>query len=134
MELKNKMKVIAPSECVGLITKGKEYEVYNVTKETEPFVYSFNIINDIGSESYCLLNGCVCLNGGNWIIKDESKAIELKQVNIKQEFELLIEVLSATDNLYAKKKVKRVFNQLKKLAKDNPNDQVLGEQIRKLLL
>jgi hypothetical protein len=134
MELKNKMKVIAPSGCVGLITKGKEYEVYDVTKETEPFVYSFNIINDNGSESDCLLNGCVYLNGGNWIIKDESKAIESKQVNIKHEFELLIEVFSATDNLYAKKKVKRIFNQLKKLAKDNPNDQVLGEQIRKLLL
>lgn len=54
-------------------------------------------------------------------------------MELKNEFQLLIEVLTATDNLYAKKKVKRIYNQLKQLAKDNPNDLELGAEVRKLL-
>ena len=136
MKLKNGMKVIAPSGCESYLTEGKEYEVFNVEMLLNPSCeFKFEFIADNGGHEYSVLKGTSHLNGKDWIIKEETKATEnqSKSVNLKYEFELLIEVLTATDNLYAKKKVKRIYNQLKKLAKDSPNDLTLGSEIRKTL-
>jgi hypothetical protein len=131
MKLKNGMKVIAPSGCESYLTEGKEYEVFNVEILSNPSCeFKFEFIADNGGQEYSVLKGSSHLNGKDWIIKEEKPSTS---VNIKYEFELLIEVLTATDNLYAKKKVKRIYNQLKKLAKDSPNDLTLGSEIRKTL-
>ena len=124
MKLKNGMKVIAPKGCEEWLTEGKEYEVFNSEEG------GFYTICDNGEKIYTAIKGSGHLRGKDWIIKDETPS---KSVNIKYEFELLIEVLTATDNTYAKKKVKRIYNQLKKLAKDNPNDLTLGSELRKTL-
>lgn len=124
MKIKNGMKVIAPSGCASYLTAGKEYEVFGINNSCE-----FYVISDTGQGVVVLLKGSAHLNGGDWIIKQETKPT----INIGYEFQLLIEVFEATDNLYAKKKVKRIYNQLKQLAKDNPNDLDLGAEVRKLI-
>ena len=72
MKLKNGMKVIAPSGCKSCLTEGKEYEVFDVKEEYKPYYFSFNIINDYGANIFCLFQKCCFLNGGNWIIKQET--------------------------------------------------------------
>jgi hypothetical protein len=71
MKLTNGMKVIAPSGCYEYLTECKEYEVFNVVNY-EDNNHSFNIIDDNGLTRYCLLKTCSYLNGGNWIIKQET--------------------------------------------------------------
>ena len=125
------MKVIAPKGCESYLTEGKEYEVFNVEMLLNPSCeFKFEFIADNGGHEYSVLKGTSHLNGKDWIIKEEKPS---KSVNIKYEFEILIGYLTETDNTYAKKKVKRIYNQLKKLTKDNPNDLTLGSEFRKTL-
>jgi len=62
MNLKNGMKVFADCETAEYLTRGKEYEVFDVTD------YSFYIKNDLGLDMYCYINECEHLKGGDWII------------------------------------------------------------------
>lgn len=71
--MKNFKTVIAPAGCSGYLTQGKEYEVSGIDDLENNEETSFWITNDIGSNSYCLLNHCAHLNGGNWIIKEEAE-------------------------------------------------------------
>lgn len=72
-KLKNGMIVIAPEGCRSYyLTDRKEYEVFNVRKSiSNELLFNFNIKNDRGKISYCLLKQCGHLNGKNWIIKNE---------------------------------------------------------------
>ena len=61
--------VIAPYGCKIWLTPGKEYEV------TELWGISgngFEILNDTGSISSCLLPSCSHSNFNDWIIKENS--------------------------------------------------------------
>ena len=73
MKLTNGMKVIAPSGCEMYLTEGKEYTVFNVNKIShEKNNYTFYIIADNFEHSFSRLNDSSHLNGGNWIIKQET--------------------------------------------------------------
>ena len=71
MNLKNGMKVIAPSGCESYLTEGKEYDVFDVIP-SKTNKYCFSIFDDEGVDSFCCLINSAHLNGGNWIIKQET--------------------------------------------------------------
>jgi len=61
--------VIAPNgfEENIYVTSGKEYIVSEVS--IGDLMTDFNITNDLGSTSYCLLKDCAYIDNLNWIIK-----------------------------------------------------------------
>lgn len=68
MNLKNGMKVFADYETAEYLTRGKEYEVFDVCEDY------FYIIDDEGDEICCFLTNDSSLNGGDWqIVKTEPK-------------------------------------------------------------
>ena len=81
MKLKNGMKVIAPSGCCEYLTEGKEYEVFDVEKNSDGIF--FNVKADIGIKSFCRIKNCSHLNGGNWIIKSKSTPRNLTTTTVK---------------------------------------------------
>ena len=127
MQLKNGMKVIAPEGCETWLTAGKEYEVFNVDIEGEPYYFGFNIIDDEGDKIFCVLNNCDSLNGGNFTIKEHPK------VSIIDKIDLLLDVAESVDNTFFVIKLRHLKNELIELEKNNPNDSLLGAEIRKLL-
>jgi hypothetical protein len=67
--MKKPTKVQAPEGCHPCLTAGKIYDVVCCDpSSSEDHGYGFTIINDMGSESYCLERKCGHLNYGNWII------------------------------------------------------------------
>jgi hypothetical protein len=67
--MKKPTKVQAPEGCQFYLTAGKVYDVVSFDPySTEDHGYGFTIINDMGTESYCLELQCGHLNYGNWII------------------------------------------------------------------
>jgi hypothetical protein len=75
MELQNGMKVIAPAICNNYLTVGKSYEVYNVEPSTK-YGATFEIINDIGTITNCLLKECKHLKGYDWILTSKQSLEE----------------------------------------------------------
>lgn len=67
MELENGMKVIAPATCNAYFTVGKSYEVFEVEPSTK-YGAGFEVINDFGEPTTCLLKQCRHLNDYNWVL------------------------------------------------------------------
>jgi len=68
MNLKNGMKVFADCETAEYLTRGKEYEVFNVRGDY------FSIMDDDGDKIHCCLFNDFILNDNNWqIVKTEPK-------------------------------------------------------------
>ena len=74
-----KVYAVAPDELHSRITRltpGKKYEAYFDGVYTVEFGddgEGFNIINDVGTELYCLWEGCGHLNGDNWTRVEEEE-------------------------------------------------------------
>lgn len=66
--MRNGSKVIAPVGCKSYLTAGKEYKITDIDRNGP---VSFNIVDDLGSETFCLLEGCAHLYGKDWIIKNK---------------------------------------------------------------
>lgn len=49
-------------------TYGKNYEVLNFEEHKNPYMGSFNLINDNGNNSFCLLKECSHIGDLNWTI------------------------------------------------------------------
>jgi hypothetical protein len=117
--LKNGMFVVSPISN-DYLTKGKSYRIFNVKKSNFINLFSFNIINDIETESYCLFNKCGHINKENWTILTPA---------FKNILAILYGVAVTTDNTYT---ANQLFK-LKHLAEQTPNDLELGAIIRKML-
>ena len=62
--------VIAPISVDSYLTEGKEYEVIRAELITDERGYRFKIKDDVGDFINCLENGCLHINGLDWIIKE----------------------------------------------------------------
>lgn len=59
------MKVRCPIDT-KVLTKDKVYDAFNVTRKSNHFKASFNIIDDIGQQRFCFLRECSYINDMNW--------------------------------------------------------------------
>lgn len=125
MQLKNGMKVIAPKGCASYLTIGKEYEIIDVAENYENHFY---INSDVGIKTFCRIKNCLHLDGGIWSIKKEQP-----KVSIIDKIDLLLDVAESVDNTFFVVKLIHLKNELLELEKNNPNDLILGAEIRKLL-
>lgn len=66
--MRNGSKVIAPVGCKSYLAAGKEYKITSLDKNG---LWSFTVVDDLGRERFCLLEGCAHLDGKDWIIKNK---------------------------------------------------------------
>lgn len=66
--------VIAPEGCLEYLTPGKRYETIRPVPDSA-YGFFFCILNDENLSTSCSLYRCPHLNGGDWIIPDDTESV-----------------------------------------------------------